>query len=85
MHEFHSIARVNKEQINSLIPAHQARGQFVVAEYHGLHFVDFKPFADQQDAEARLHELNAETGKSGVLHHPTVPVVSAEPCSTEAA
>lgn len=85
MHEFHSIARVNKEQINSLIPAHQARGQFVVAEYHGLHFVDFKPFSEQAAAETRLAELNAEVGRSGILYHPTFPVVSAEPCSTEAA
>lgn len=84
MHEFHSIARVNKEQVNSLIPAHQAQGKFVVAEFHGLHFVDFKPYADQVDAETRLAELNDEIGKSGVLYHPTVPV-SAEPCSTEAA
>jgi hypothetical protein len=82
MHEFHSIARVNKEQIQSLIPAHQAQGQFVVAEFHGLHFVDFKPFSDQADAETRLHELNSETGRKGVLYRPTVPVVSAEPCSS---
>lgn len=82
MHEFHNIARVNKEQVNSLIPFHQKEGKFVVAEYHGLHFVDFKIYSDQEQAEVALHALNAEVGKSGILHHPTVPVVSAEPCSS---
>lgn len=71
MHEIHNIRRINKEQLEALIPAHTAEGKHVVAEYHGLHFVDFYAYGEEATAAAKINEIAQQVGRSVVYHAPT--------------
>lgn len=67
MHDLNTINRLNAEATERSIPALQAQGKFVVAEYHGLHLVGHSAHDTEADAQAKAAEVDAAIG-----HHSTI-------------
>lgn len=57
MNDLNQINANNALAVGEKIPGWRAAGQWVVAEYAGLSFVDAKPFDTEGQARARLAEL----------------------------
>ena len=73
MNDLNTIARLNSEATQRDIPAQQAAGKYVVAEYHGLHFIGYTAHDNEADANAKSSEIMQENniGKRAELHRPT--------------
>lgn len=71
MHDLNVIARQNAEAHERDIPRQQALGFYVVAEYHGLHYVGSSNHATEAEANAKACEIGNEVGRRAKVHPPT--------------
>ena len=62
MHDLNQINKQNNQASLASIPQHLVDGKYVVAEYHGLHFMDCEAFATEEAAQAKVEKLNATGG-----------------------
>lgn len=71
MNDLNVIARQNAEAHERDIPNQQAKGLFVVAEYHGLHYVNSTSHQTEAEANAKACEIGNEVGRRAKVYRPT--------------
>ena len=72
MNSLEVIAKRNAEAIERDIPRQQRRGKYVVAEYHGLHFVGFETFDDERSANEKAAKIGKHPGRIAKVFNPIV-------------
>jgi hypothetical protein len=71
MQDLDVIAKLNSEAHARDIPNQQAKGLYVVAEYHGLHYVGYSTHASEVEANAKACEIGNEVGRRATVYAPT--------------
>lgn len=70
MQDLNVIAKLNSEAHERDIPNQQAKGNYVVAEYHGLSYVGYSTHADEAAANAKACEIGNEVGRRAKVYAP---------------
>lgn len=71
MNDLNQIAKLNAAAMERDIPNQQALGHFVVAEYHGLHFVGYTNHTTHAEASAKACEIGKQPGCRSRVLFPT--------------
>lgn len=71
MQDLDVIQRQNSQAHERDIPNQQANGLYVVAEYHGLHYVGYTTHASEAEANAKACEIGNEVGHRAKVYPPT--------------
>lgn len=71
MQDLHTIRKLNAEAHELDIPNQQAKGLYVVAEYHGLHYVGYSTHTSEVEANAKACEIGNEVGRRSKVFTPT--------------
>lgn len=71
MQDLNVIAQLNSEAHERDIPNQQAKGLYVVAEYHGLHYVGYSTHTSEVEANAKACEIGNEVGRRAKVYTPT--------------
>lgn len=71
MQDLNVIAQLNSEAHERDIPNQQAKGLYVVAEYHGLHYVGYSTHTSEVEANAKACEIGNEAGRRARVYAPT--------------
>ena len=77
MQDLDVIAKINSEAHERDIPNQQAKGLYVVAEYHGLHYVGYSTHASEVEANAKACEIGNEVGRRATVYAPIKLVAAA--------
>lgn len=76
MNDIREINRQNALAIEAAIPALRAKGKYVVAEYHGLHFVGFSTHPNEREANSYACQLGVKAGVTARVYQPTTKEVT---------
>lgn len=71
MQDLDVIQRQNSQAHERDIPNQQANGLYVVAEYHGLHYVGYSTHTSEVEANAKACEIGNEVGRRARVYAPT--------------
>lgn len=71
MQDLDVIQRQNSQAHERDIPNQQAKGLYVVAEYHGLHYVGYSTHTSEVEANAKACEIGNEVGRRAKVYPPT--------------
>lgn len=71
MQDLNVIAQLNSEAHERDIPNQQAKGLYVVAEYHGLRYVGYSTHTSEVEANAKACEIGNEVGRRAKVYPPT--------------
>ncbi len=72
MQALETIERNNTEAVQRAIPAEQAKGRYVVAQYSGLNFINYQAFATESEANTfGAAFVNEAPGNRVEYHNPT--------------
>lgn len=71
MQDLDVIQRQNSQAHERDIPNQQAKGLYVVAEYHGLHYIGYTTHASEVEANAKACEIGNEVGRRAKVFAPT--------------
>lgn len=71
MQDLDVIQRQNSQAHERDIPNQQANGLYVVAEYHGLHYVGYSTHTSEVEANAKACEIGNEVGRRAKVYPPT--------------
>lgn len=71
MNDLRTINLQNAAAIEAAIPALQAKGKWVVGEYHGLHFTGFSTHPSEREANAYACQLGGKAGVTTRVFQPT--------------
>ena len=71
MQDLDQIRKINSEAHERDIPNQQANGKYVVAEYHGLHYIGYTTHDSEVQANAKACEIGLEPGRRAKVFTPT--------------
>lgn len=71
MQDLDQIRKINSEAHERDIPVQQAKGLYVVAEYHGLHYIGYSTHASEVEANAAACHIGNQVGRRAKVFTPT--------------
>lgn len=71
MQDLHTIRKLNAEAHERDIPNQQAKGKYVVAEYHGLTYVGYSTHTSEVEANAAACHIGNQPGRIAKVYNPT--------------
>lgn len=71
MQDLDQIRKINSEAHERDIPVQQAKGLYVVAEYHGLHYIGYSTHSSEVEANAAACHIGNQVGRRAKVFTPT--------------